>query len=72
MIPMKDVLKITGYMRGGCSPFGMKKQFSTFLDESASLHVKILVSAGARGKQLEIEPKVMIDILDVKIAKLIV
>jgi len=71
MIPLKDVLKTTGYIRGGCSPFGMKKQFPTFLDESALLHVKILVSAGLRGKQLEIEPKNMIDILDAKSAKLI-
>lgn len=71
MIPMKDVLKITGYMRGGCSPFGMKKTYPTFLDESALSQEKILVSAGLRGKQLELVPKYIIEILNAKSAKLI-
>lgn len=71
MLPLKDVLKITGYIRGGCSPFGMKKTYPTFFDESALLHVKILVSAGLRGKQLEIEPKVLSEVLGAKSAKLI-
>lgn len=71
MIPLKDVLKITGYVRGGCSPFGMKKTYPTFFDESALLHVKILVSAGIRGKQLEIEPNSLAEVLGAKSAKLI-
>lgn len=71
MIPMKDLLKLTGYMRGGCSPFGMKKQYRTFFDESAFEHEKIFVSAGVRGKQLLIEPKVLLDLLDAKSTRLI-
>lgn len=71
MIPLKDVLKITGYMRGGCSPYGMKKTYPTFFDESAFLHVKILVSAGIRGKQLEIEPNSLVKVLGATSAKLI-
>jgi len=70
MIPLKDILKITGYVRGGCSPFGMKKAYPTFFDESALLHVKILVSAGIRGKQLEIEPNVLVDVMGAQSAKL--
>ena len=57
MIPLKDVLKITGYMRGGCSPIGMKKTYRTFVDSDALLHVKISVSAGVRGQQLLLNPK---------------
>lgn len=71
MIPLKDVLKITGYMRGGCSPLGMKKTYPTFFDESASSQAKILVSAGLRGKQLEIEPNTLVKVLGAKSAKLI-
>jgi Cys-tRNA(Pro)/Cys-tRNA(Cys) deacylase len=71
MIPQKDLLKLTGYIRGGCSPFGMKKLYPTFVDISAFLHVKILVSAGVRGTQLEIAPKVLSDILGTKSGKLI-
>jgi len=40
MIPLKDVLKVTGYVRGGCSPFGMKKIYRTFIDSDALLHVE--------------------------------
>jgi len=71
MIPLKDILKITGYIRGGCSPFGMKKTYPTFFDESALLHVKVLVSAGIRGKQLEIDPNVLTKVLGAQSAKLV-
>lgn len=56
MIQMKELLPLTGYMRGGCSPIGMKKSFPTYIDESAKTHDKIYVSAGERGKQLIISP----------------
>ena len=57
MLPLKEVIKVTGYMRGGCSPFGMKKVYRTFIDSDALLHVKIQVSAGIRGQQLKLNPK---------------
>lgn len=71
MIPQKDLLKLTGYIRGGCSPFGMKKQFPTFIDESAFTFERICVSAGVRGAQIELNPQDIIDILGATSAKLI-
>ena len=56
MIPQKELLPLTGYIHGGCSPFGMKKPFSTFLDETAELFPSIFVSAGRRGYQVGISP----------------
>lgn len=52
MIHVKDLLALTGYIRGGCSPIGMKKTFPTFIDESAKRFEKITISAGMRGCQL--------------------
>ncbi len=52
MVHVKDLLALTGYIRGGCSPIGMKKKFPTFIDISANEHEKITVSAGMRGAQL--------------------
>lgn len=57
MIPMKDLLGVTGYIRGGCSPVGMKKKFPTFIDETAILFDEIAVSAGVRGGQIIIDPE---------------
>lgn len=62
MIPMKDLLSVTGYIRGGCSPIGMKKHFSTFLHITAKDQSFIYISAGVRGLQLKIAP---LDILKV-------
>ena len=56
MIPMKDLLLVTGYIRGGCSPIGMKKRFPTYFHSTATGHSKIYVSAGVRGLQIEIAP----------------
>jgi Cys-tRNA(Pro)/Cys-tRNA(Cys) deacylase len=56
MAPLKDLLPLTGYVRGGCSPIGMKKPYAVFLDETALLHDRIAVSAGVRGLQLTISP----------------
>lgn len=52
MLPMKDLLATTGYVRGGCSPIGMKKHYPTFLDETCILYENIAVSAGERGHQM--------------------
>jgi Cys-tRNA(Pro)/Cys-tRNA(Cys) deacylase len=57
MIKVKDLFEITGYIRGGCSPVGMKKQFPTFIDETALLFPEIYVSAGLRGMQMKINPE---------------
>lgn len=54
MIPAKDILKTTGYMRGGCSPIGMKKKFQTFVDESVLAIGSIVVSGGKIGVQMEL------------------
>ncbi|MBR4755447.1 MAG: Cys-tRNA(Pro) deacylase [Bacteroidales bacterium] len=56
MIHVKELLPTTGYIRGGCSPIGMKKQFPTFIHESALLYDHIFVSAGVRGLQIRISP----------------
>ena len=64
LIPMKDLLPLTGYLRGGCSPVGMKKQFPTYFDETATLFEQILVSAGKRGLQLVVDPQRLCEFLD--------
>ncbi|GHV94931.1 Cys-tRNA(Pro)/Cys-tRNA(Cys) deacylase [Spirochaetia bacterium] len=56
LIPMKDLHPLTGYIRGGCSPIGMKKQFPTFIDETAELFDTIGISAGERGVQVVLAP----------------
>ena len=56
LINLKDLEKITGYIRGGCSPLAMKKHFATFIDERAMEREYVLVSAGVRGKQIKIAP----------------
>ena len=61
MLHVKELLPTTGYIRGGCSPIGMKKPFPTFIHESALLYDYIYVSAGIRGLQLKIAPQALID-----------
>lgn len=56
MIHVKDLLGLTGYIRGGCSPIGMKKKFPTTIDETATLFERIYVSAGQRGVQVILDP----------------
>ncbi|HJV77172.1 MAG TPA: Cys-tRNA(Pro) deacylase [Paludibacter sp.] len=60
MIPMKELLSITGYIRGACSPVGMKKHFPTFIHDSCRNFEKIYVSAGKRGLQLHLVPQDLI------------
>jgi Cys-tRNA(Pro)/Cys-tRNA(Cys) deacylase len=57
MIKQKELLPLTGYVHGGCSPIGMKKQFRTFIHETASEYDKVFVSAGKVGFQVELSPK---------------
>ena len=56
LIPMKELLPVTGYIRGGCSPIGMKKAFPTYIHASASEHPVSYISAGVRGLQLKLAP----------------
>ena len=56
MIHVKELLGLTGYIRGGCSPIGMKKKYPTFIDETATLCERIYVSAGMRGQQIILAP----------------
>lgn len=60
MLPMKDLMATTGYVRGGCSPIGMKKDFPTFLPVQAEKMDKIIISAGKRGMQVELMPSDLI------------
>ena len=60
MIHVKDLLNVTGYIRGGCSPIGMKKQYRTFIDEMIELVDSVCVSAGQRGIQLKLKPQDLI------------
>lgn len=60
LIPMKELLPTTGYIRGGCSPIGMKKPFPTYLHQTATLFDSIYISAGVRGLQLRIAPEDLI------------
>ena len=66
MIHVKDINKVTGYIRGGCSPIGMKKQFTTVFDKSAENIETIIVSAGKIGYQIELAPKDLIEIVGAK------
>ena len=72
MIPQKELLPLTGYIHGGCSPFGMKKPFPTFLDETAELFPSIFVSAGRRGYQVGISPSDIISQIGASFADLTV
>lgn len=71
MLPLKELTKNTGYIRGGCSPIGMKKHYKTFIDESALLQDKILVSAGVIGTQIVITPDDLIVAAEAEYADLI-
>ncbi len=57
MLPMKELLPTTGYIRGGCSPIGMKRRFPVWIDETAALHTRIAVSAGVRGMMVLLAPE---------------
>jgi Cys-tRNA(Pro)/Cys-tRNA(Cys) deacylase len=70
MVHMKEILELTGYIRGGCSPIGMKKQYPTYIDETCILFDEIYVSAGIRGLQVKIKPEDLIDYIGADIYSL--
>lgn len=71
MIKQKELLPLTGYIHGGCSPIGMKKPFPTFVEESATLYDKIFFSAGKVGYQVEVAPDRLIELIGAKYSDLI-
>ena len=71
LIPVKDLIPLTGYMRGGCSPIGMKKPFPTYIDETAQLQDVISVSAGQRGVQVILSPDALTAYIGASYADLI-
>jgi Cys-tRNA(Pro)/Cys-tRNA(Cys) deacylase len=71
MVKVSELLTLTGYLRGACSPIGMKKAHPTWIDESALLFERILVSAGQRGAQIEIAPDSLADLIGARFADVV-
>lgn len=71
MVPVKELLSLTGYIRGGCSPVGMKKHYPTFFEETCLLFDEIAVSAGARGHQMTLPPEALAKLAEAQFADLI-
>ena len=63
-VKQEELLALTGYIRGGCTPIGMKKKFRTFIDETALLYDKICISGGQRGVQIKLAPQDLIKITE--------
>ena len=72
LLPVKELLPTTGYIRGGCSPVGMKKKFPTYIDEVCLLFDEIAVSAGERGHQMILPPNGLVQLVGAEIVDLIV
>lgn len=71
MVAVKELLGLTGYIRGGCSPVGMKKKYPTYLEETSQLFDEIAVSAGARGHQMIVPPEPLARLVQAEFADLI-
>ncbi len=71
LVPVKELLPLTGYIRGGCSPVGMKKRYPTFFEETCLLFDEIAVSAGARGHQMTLPPEPLAKLAEAQFADLI-
>jgi Cys-tRNA(Pro)/Cys-tRNA(Cys) deacylase len=72
MIPVKDINKVTGYIRGGCTSIGMKKQYQTVVDISAAKHETMMISGGRIGSQMELSPNDLINVVNGSFADVIV
>ena len=70
LVAVKELLGLTGYIRGGCSPVGMKKKYPTFLDETCVLWEEIAVSAGARGHQMIVPPEALAALVSARLVDL--
>lgn len=71
LVPVKELLGLTGYIRGGCSPVGMKKKYPTYFDETCQLYDEIAVSAGARGHQMLVPPEALAALVGAKLVDII-
>lgn len=71
LLHVKDLLATTGYVRGGCSPIGMKKKYPTFIEESALEHEKITVSAGIKGAQLLLNVSELVKFTEAKVCQIV-
>ena len=71
LVPVKELLSLTGYIRGGCSPVGMKKRYPTYIDETCQLYSEIAVSAGERGHQMVIPYQALETLVDAKLVDII-
>ena len=71
MVHVKELLSLTGYIRGGCSPVGMKKKYPTHIDETCQLYSEIAVSAGERGHQMILPPEALAELTDAEFVDLI-
>ena len=71
MIPMKNLLPVTGYIRGACSPVGMKKMFPTYIHNSCEDYTAIYISAGKRGLQIALNPKELVRLLNIEVGALV-
>lgn len=72
LIPVKDLLGITGYIRGGCSPVGMKKKYPTYFQEDCSTYTEIAVSAGERGHQMILSPTALVSLIGGNYADIVI
>lgn len=68
---MKELLGLTGYIRGGCSPIGMKKKYPTFMDETAALYDEVAISGGTRGLQMVLNPEQLMEYCGIVSADLV-
>ena len=71
MIKVSELLSITGYIRGGCSPVGMKKKYPTYMDETCLLSQEIAVSAGERGHQMIVHPERLAELINAQLVDII-
>ena len=71
LVPVKELLALTGYIRGGCSPVGMKKRYPTFFDETALLWDEIAVSAGERGHQMVVPTEALVEFVSAEFVDII-
>lgn len=71
MLPVKELLPVTGYVRGGCSPIGMRKHYPVYIHESCRNYAFIYISAGIRGMQIEINPADLIRVIGMTVGDLV-
>ena len=71
LLPVKDLLGVTGYIRGGCSPIGMKRKYPTFIDETCQLYDEIAISAGERGHQMLVPYQAILTLAEAQLVDII-